>query len=240
VSGQSSQPHPTTDGEPQGDVTGEHRWPPAIAILVATALYLFLPSDILAVQRYIIAGIVLLLLIPLIVLNPRRMTKETRWSRIAELAIGLVILVANQASLVQVIVLLLHRSNHGDTLLLAALQVFITNVIAFALVFWSIDRGGPVSRTAVPRADLPLADFRFPQDEDRDNVKEVSAGSSIDSGWLPNFLDYAYFSLTNSMAFSPTDTMPLTHRVKALMAFESFAGFVLLALVIARAVSLIG
>jgi hypothetical protein len=42
------------------------------------------------------------------------------------------------------------------------------------------------------------------------------------------------------MAFSPTDTMPLTHRAKLLMALESFAGFVLLALVIARAVSLIG
>jgi len=57
---------------------------------------------------------------------------------------------------------------------------------------------------------------------------------------VPNFVDYLYFSLSNSMAFSPTDTMPLSHRAKMLMALESFAGFVLLALVIARAVSLIG
>jgi uncharacterized membrane protein len=59
-------------------------------------------------------------------------------------------------------------------------------------------------------------------------------------GWVPNYIDYFYFSLANSMAFSATDTMPLTHRAKLLMALESFAGFVLLALVIARAVSLIG
>jgi hypothetical protein len=42
------------------------------------------------------------------------------------------------------------------------------------------------------------------------------------------------------MAFSATDTMPLTARAKLLMALESFGGFVILALVIARAVSLIG
>jgi uncharacterized membrane protein len=221
------------------DVAPEHRWPPAVAILLATASYLFLPSSIPGVQRYAVAGIVLLLLIPLVILNPRRMTVEKRWSRQAELALGLVILLANQISLVQVIILLLHKSTDGGTLLLAALQVFITNVIAFALVFWSIDRGGPVARVSTPRKKLQHADFRFPQDEDADAVEEVAAGSSVKIDWVPNFLDYAYFSLTNHMAFSPTDTMPLTHRSKALMAMESFAGFVLLALVIARAVSLI-
>ncbi|GAA4746519.1 hypothetical protein GCM10025783_18130 [Amnibacterium soli] len=42
------------------------------------------------------------------------------------------------------------------------------------------------------------------------------------------------------MAFSPTDVMPLTARAEALMALESFIPFVILALVIARAVSLLG
>ena len=42
------------------------------------------------------------------------------------------------------------------------------------------------------------------------------------------------------MAFSPSDTMPLSHRAKALMLLESFGGFVMLALVIARAVALLG
>lgn len=113
-------------------------------------------------------------------------------------------------------------------------------MIAFALVFWVLDRGGPVVRATVPRPDLPLADFRFPQDEDHDAIDEVARGSSRHADWVPNYIDYFSFSLSNSMAFSPTDTMPLTHRAKLLMALESFAGFVLLALVIARAVSLIG
>jgi hypothetical protein len=41
------------------------------------------------------------------------------------------------------------------------------------------------------------------------------------------------------MAFSPTDTMPLTLRAKANMAYQALTGFVLLALVISRAVNIL-
>ncbi|KHK98652.1 hypothetical protein LK09_06825 [Microbacterium mangrovi] len=220
--------------------TPEHRWPVAVAIVVALALYTFLPSDLFAVQRYIVVAIGLVLLVPLIVINPHRYTRETRVSRIAELVLALVIVVANQLTLVLLIVQLAHKSNSGSPLLLASLQVWVTNVIAFALVFWCIDRGGPVARTTIPRAKMRSADFRFPQDENAGNVIEVARGSSEKSDWVPTFVDYLYFSLSNSMAFSATDTMPLTTRAKALMALESFAGFIMLALVIAHAVAQIG
>ena len=71
-------------------------------------------------------------------------------------------------------------------------------------------------------------------------MREVAAGSSERSGWVAAFVDYLYFSLTNSMAFSPTDVMPLRTRAKALMGVQAFIAFVILALVIARAVSLLG
>ncbi len=222
------------------NVAPESRWPPAAAILLVVASYVFLPSVLPELQRWIVAAVILLLMIPLFILNPHRLTKETGWSRILEGSLAFVILLANQVSLVEVILLLTHKSDHGDALLLAALQVFLTNVIAFALVFWILDRGGPVARVHVPRQELNHADFRFPQDEDHDAIVEVAKGSSAKLDWVPNFYDYAYFSLSNSMAFSATDTMPLSHRSKGLMALESFAGFVLLGLVIARAVSLIG
>lgn len=54
-----------------------------------------------------------------------------------------------------------------------------------------------------------------------------------------SFIDYLYFSSSNSMAFSPTDTMPQSSRAKALMGLEAAGRFFLLALVIARAVSLL-
>jgi hypothetical protein len=150
------------------------------------------------------------------------------------------LLVANAVALVQLIILLTTSGNSdGRTILLASLQIWVTKIIAFALLFWEMERGGPVSRRHARRKDMSPADFRFPQDEDQDAIDEVAARSSQRTGWVASFIDYAYFSLSNSMAFSPTDTMPLSARAKALMGMEAAGGFILLALVIARAVSLL-
>ncbi|MCB5293988.1 hypothetical protein [Arthrobacter sp. SO3] len=219
----------------------EHRWPAVIGLLIALGLYAALPSTFLPVIRYTVVGIGLVMLIPLLILNPRRMQKETRWSKRVATGQALLLVAANGVALVQLIILLT-ASGGGDgrTLLLAALQIWATNIIAFALVFWELDRGGPVARRNSHRDNLPAADFRFPQDEDHDAVTEVSTRSSVKSGWVASFVDYAYFSLSNSMAFSPTDTMPLSPRAKMMMGLEAAGGFVLLALVIAHAVSLLG
>ncbi|WP_100344372.1 hypothetical protein [Compostimonas suwonensis] len=225
---------------PSRTIRPEHRVPALIAVVAALLLYSFLPFDLLSVQRYVVVVTCALLLVPLIVVNPRRFNRESRWSRRASLGLTFLLLAANQLTLVQLIVLLVSGVHEGPTLLLAALEVWLTNVIAFALVYWDIDRGGAIKRAMSPRDELPPADFRFPQDEDHDAVTEVAKRSSIGSDWVPQFVDYFYFSLSNSMAFSPTDTMPLSHRAKLLMGLESFAGFIILALVIARAVSLIG
>jgi hypothetical protein len=42
-------------------------------------------------------------------------------------------------------------STSGGSLLLGAMQVWITNVIGFGLLFWELDRGGPVARRKLPR-----------------------------------------------------------------------------------------
>ncbi|MEN2741533.1 hypothetical protein ABCS02_27430 [Microbacterium sp. X-17] len=221
-------------------VAPEHRWPAVIGTLVALVAYALLPSVVPPIARWSVVGVCVLMLIALIIYNPHRLARESKWSRRAEIALAVLILAANQIAFAETVVRLLNKHGNGQEILLASLQVWLTNVIAFALVYWTMDRGGPVARVSLPREKLPLADFRFPQDEDKDDVVEVARGASQVMDWVPNYIDYFYFSLSNSMAFSPTDTMPLTHRAKLLMALESFAGFVLLALVIARAVSLIG
>lgn len=219
----------------------EHRWPAAIALIVALTLYASLPSSFFPVLRYVVVAIGIVLLIPLFAVNPVRLHKQTRWSRGLSIGQTLLLLVANQVALVQLVVQLVTAAkDDGPTLLLAAVQVWVTNVIVFALLYWEVDRGGPVSRTHTSRKQLPPADFRFPQDEDYDAIDEVAARSSATTNWTASFVDYLYFSASNSMAFSPTDTMPLSPRAKILMLLESFAGFVILALVIARAVSLLG
>lgn len=216
---------------------GEPRLPAAIAVLVAVALYALLPNRLLLGPRFIVPVLELLLFIPLVAANPRRMTTENRLLR--RLSIGLVLLIA--ASNAVALVLLVHdlvvgQSADAVTLLLAAGQVWLTNVLVFALAYWELDRGGPVVRTQTARPRLPSADFRFPQDEDHDAITEVAKRSSAKSGWAPGFIDYLYVSVTNSSAFSPTDTMPLSPRVKLLMALESVSALVLSVLVISYGV----
>jgi len=227
--------------EPKRIARAEHRWPVVIAVLAALVLYATLPSSFLPAIRYSVVVIGVLLLIPVIVLNPTHLMRQTRWSRMISLILAGVLAVANQIAFIQLVILLVHGDSHdGPALLLASLQVWVTNVIVYALIYWEMDRGGPVARRHETRDNLDPADFRFPQDEDHDAVTEVAIRSSVKSDWAAGYIDYLYFSLSNSMAFSPADTMPLSHRAKILMGLESFTGFVLLALVIARGVSLLG
>jgi len=226
--------------EPSGPDRAEHRWPAAIAICVAIVLYATLPSSFTPELRYVVVALCGAMFVPLIVINPHRLRHETVWSKALSRIVAGLLLTANLIALGQLVYQLVTQKADGPGLLLAAVQVWVTNAIAFALVFWEMDRGGPVARRQLSHNDLPEADFRFPQDEDQDAVDEVASGSSRASGWMPGYLDYLYTSASNCMAFSATDAMPLTHRAKLLMLVEGFAGFLILALVIARAVNLLG
>lgn len=216
---------------------GEARLPAVLAVLVAIGLQTALPNRVVLGPRLLLPVLEVLLLVPLIAINPLRLTRETRLSRSLSLSLVLLIAATNAVVLGLLVRALVDgKASEGKTLLLAALQVWLTNVIAFGLVFWELDRGGPVARTQRERKDLPRADFRFPQDEDHDATVEVAIGSSINSGWVPVLTDYLYVSVTNSSAFSPTDTMPLLSRTKLLMAFQSMSALILSLLVVARAV----
>jgi uncharacterized membrane protein len=204
----------------------EHRWPALIAIAIAVVVYAFLPPNIEIVPRWVVPGIAALLLIPLTILNPTRFTRETTWSRWLSIGLAFGLAIVNQVEVLRIVIQLAEGSTDAAFVLLTALQVWVTDVIAFALIYWELDRSGPFARRMGSRPQPP--DFRFPQEED---------GTT---SWRPAFFDYAYFSLSNQMAFSPTDVMPLTMRAKALMGFQAFSGFVLLALVIARAVNIVG
>ncbi len=117
----------------------------------------------------------------------------------------------------------------GGELLLTAFAIYTADILVFGLLFWELDAGGPVARSRDPaRTTL---DFQFPQDEN-----PVLAAKD----WRPQVWDYLYLSLTNSIAFSPTDAMPLSLRAKATMGLESAISAVIVLLVAARAVNVLG
>lgn len=220
----------------------EHRWPAAISVLVVLASYALLPTDVMPVPvRIAVIVLGIAMLVPVVLLNPVRLTKQTSWSRRLSVGLALTLAGANVFALTQVIVLLVTTGQKdGPSLLLAAVQVWVTNVVAFALVYWELDRGGPVTRFSSERSKMPLADFRFAQDEDHDAIDEVAARSSAVINWTPSFSDYLYESGVCSMAFSPGAAMPLSTRIKTLLLVQSLGGFVMLALVIAHAVGQLG
>lgn len=222
------------------DDEGENRLPPAVAVMVAGLTYALLPGTLLFGPRLAIPALELALLIALIATNPRRMTRETRWSRIASIAQASIVIITNLIALGMLVHALTLPKTPAGPLLVAAMQVWLTNVIGFALLFWELDRGGPVARRMTPRTKMQAAEWRFSQDENADTVTEVAVTSSGTSGWIPTFADYLYVSLTNSSAFSPTDTMPLSTRAKALMGVEATAALLTSLLVIARAVGSLG
>jgi hypothetical protein len=199
-----------------------------------------LPTKLLAGPRFVVPILESVLLVSLIAMNPARVTSETRLSRAISIALVLVIAAANLFTLGKVIdALLASKITEGKQILLAAFNVWMTNIIVFGLAYWELDRGGPVRRAHSPRSELPNADFRFSQDENHDAVEEVARGASAKTGWVPGLLDYLYVSLTNSSAFSPTDTMPLTQRAKVLMGVQATAALITSILVISRAVSIL-
>jgi len=116
----------------------------------------------------------------------------------------------------------------GRQLLMSGGVVWFANAIAFGLAYWELDSGGPVARALATAPRKP--DFQFPQYENAQLARE---------GWAPRLWDYFYVSLTNAMAFSPTDAMPLTRPAKTLMAAESTLSAITILLVAARAVNIL-
>ena len=215
----------------------EARWPAFASLIVMLVLYALTPAEF--VPRLVLIGIAVLMFIPLIVLNPHRLTRETSWSRWLSISLGLVLVLGNLVDMGSLIFDLVSGSTLGYLILLTALQVWVANIVAFAIVYWEMDRGGPVSRGTQPREKLGRPDFKFVQDDNADSVTEIRNQSSEIADWRPGFIDYLYLSLTNMTAFSPTDTMPLSSRAKMLMGLQSVCGFILLALVIARSVNIL-
>jgi hypothetical protein len=208
----------------------ENRIPAAVAIAVAITLQLTLPERYGMRPQWVLPGLEVVLLVALTILNPVRLTRSTTWGRWAAIAVVALITIDNGISAVVLdhAIIVGQASNDAPTLLSSGAAIYVTNTIAFGLWYWEVDRGGPFARTAGAN---PHPDFLFPQ---------MTSPQLAPADWEPRFLDYLYVSFTNVVAFSPTDTLPLSRGVKALMAAQSLVALSTVALVIARAVNVLG
>jgi hypothetical protein len=206
----------------------------AAAILVALGLVSMHANwELLGHQRWwiwLVAAAPYLLLFATLLFTVGRLAEHDRRREIVIGVLGLVWL-SNVLSVGVLVISLVSQSATnitGRQLLLSGGVVWFTSVIAFGLAYWELDCGGPVDRAMAATRSKP--DFQFPQDDNPQSARE---------GWTPRLLDYFYVSLTNSMAFSPTDAMPLTRSAKTIMAAGSTLSAITILLVAARAVNIL-
>ena len=210
-------------------VRGEPRWPMALAVVFVVVLTWLLPSSVRPEPRWSLVGAGLLL-VALVIADPGRINRSTQLVR----SLSLLLLLALAASAIVSTALLIHEliagkdlAQSATRLLLVGNAVWLTNNVVFGLLYWEADGGGSVAR-AIARPAHP--DLAFPQHLS----PEVAP-----PGWRPIFIDYLYLGITNALAFSPTDAMPLVPWAKITMAVQSLISLMILSLVIARAVNVL-
>jgi hypothetical protein len=209
---------------------GESRWPPVAAVLVFLALNIavriWLPTAGALRVPWLLPSLEAGLLLVLLTSHPSDLGERRRLRRIALILVWLLVLAALWATAVLIDDLIEGKgvTNSPGKLLVDGAIVWLGNNLAFALLYWLIDGGGPVARS---QRTIPV-DFAFTQ--------QVSP-ELAPAGWRPVFLDYLHLGFTNATAFSPTDVLPLTHRAKYAMLVQSTVALALFGLVVARAVN---
>lgn len=210
---------------------GEPRWPMAIAVLTTGLLRAVLPHELRNGDApWLFLVLVVVLLAMLIIGDPGRIDRDRPWlHNLTSVLIGL-ITVANADAAVRLVVGIVDVSSftqNAKVLLASGAAIWLTNIIAFALWYWNLDRGGPVARAA-GTGGLPALIF-----------PEMLHTHYVEEGWYPTFVDYFHFAFATAAAFSPTDVSAVKTWAKLLMMAESAVSLVVGILVVARAVNIL-
>ncbi len=202
-------------------------WHVELIVLAVIVLQLVLPDHFVFGGRWLLPALEVLLALLLLATTPQEKVFRSLKRRINVVLLLAAIALGNVYALTRVAGQLLQqgRISNGRELILTAVNIYLTNIIVFALLYWEMDAGGPGHRRAAGDAER---DFLFPQ----------SSISGLQS-WHPTSIDYLYVSSTNATAFSPTDTLPLSRRAKMLMLGQSVISLTVVALVAARAVNIL-
>lgn len=112
-----------------------------------------------------------------------------------------------------------------STLILDAVIIFITNILIFALWYWFIETG---NTRFLKEEKGPAWDLLFPQ-------RQADYPGYTD--WQPQFFDYVFVAYNTSVAFSPTDTLPLSRVAKLLMMTQSAISLIAIVVVAGTAIN---
>jgi uncharacterized membrane protein len=210
---------------------GERRWLPSAVALALLVLPLALPSSQRTSVSWFVPVVGIPLVIAIVAVDPGRIDRRSRALRVLGVALTVVLVGAAITASASLTIELLEGApqvSDATTLLWTGFLVWLDTNLTFALLYWELDGGGSAQRLMSPQR---YPDFAFPQHMNPDLAPP---------GWMPTFVDYLYLGLTNALAFSPTDVMPLRPWAKLAMASQGIVSVAILSLVIANAVNLLG
>jgi hypothetical protein len=203
----------------------------ALAVLAAGGLRAVLPSELRSGDaRWVFVVVVFALLAILIIGDPGRIDRDSRWLRaLTGTLIGL-ISVVNASAAVRLVAGIIDGakfSTDANILLASGGAIWLTNVLAFGLWYWDLDRGGAAARA---RGAGHQPAFVFP---------EMTHAQYVGADWYPKFMDYLHLSFTTATAFSPTDVSAIRSWAKLMMMSEAAISLVVAVLVVSRAVNIL-
>jgi len=165
---------------------GERRWPMAAAVLLAGVLRIFLPPQLrLGDARPLFVVVLAVLMVALIVGDPGRIDRQKGWLQVLTGVLIGVITFVNAGSSVRLVYAIIkaeHFTTDANILLASGGIIWLTNMIAFGLWYWDLDRGGAAARA---RGTGTSPAFVFP---------EMSNPELVRDGWYPSFVDYLHLS----------------------------------------------
>jgi uncharacterized membrane protein len=213
-------------------ISVEPRWPVALAvsafIAITVALRVLEPTRESLGPTWLVPGIEIAMLLALLAADPARVAARAGWLRRLSIALVfslVVVAVSSTAVLISDLIRGASVAESAGPLLTSGALIWLGNCLVFGLLYWLLDSGGPLARY---RGEREYPDFAFSQQ---------MSPELAPPGWRPQFLDYLILGLTTSMAFSPTDVMPLVLWAKLTMALQSLISLMVFGLVIARAVN---
>ena len=205
-------------------MAGVPRWP-AVVVLIVIGLLMGLVSSRLTVGPPLLPLVVVVVLAVLIVVAI--VLDEHDWRRrLVLIGLGTVTVAIAGSAVILVQQLVEGGAPEPATLLSGAAAIWIANVLTFGLWYWEVDGGGPTRRR---RDNHVSTDLLFPQ-------LQVGDGTSS-HGWWPGIVDYMFVAFTASSAFSPTDTLVLSRKVKGLMMVQTLISMVTIVVIAARAIN---
>lgn len=200
-------------------------WAAIVVLIAIGVLYAFLPPKVNGSPSWLLLTIEGVILLPLLIaIVTRHRIRPVARRTGAFVLLGIVTLAI--AFSIFHLIFTLKKDLNGIVLLYTGLLLYTSNALVFSLWYWAVDGGGAVKRVL---SDQQAADFLFPQQQ----------MNGFDGSWIPHYFDYLYVAFTGATAFSPTDTMPLTHRAKFLMMAEAAIALILISFIVSRAINII-